>query len=136
MESNKFIYGGLEYVEILKIIREHLCGSTFNLEFGAIAFYKFNSDNASTNVFPINPKIVEKHFPNDDNIKNKFLKEINKDRNYEQFHYCKSFRNSYNTTKHFDFELKLKHEQLEHTQSSIEGQDWNDYIKKNKKENV
>lgn len=134
---NEYIYGSIEYAEVLRIVRQHLC-SVFSMEYGAIAFYKFNpnDENAWVKVFPINPDIIKKHFPNDDSIKEKVLKLIYKDRNYKEFYYYKQFKEKYTTRKHFEFFLNKKEEQLEHSLTSIEGKDWSEFINSLKEYNI
>jgi hypothetical protein len=134
---NEYINGGKGYAEILRIVRQHLC-SAFSMEYGAIAFYKFNpsDETAWAKVFPINPEIIEKHFPTDEAIREKALKLINADRNYTEFYYYKRFNNKYNTNEHFDLDLTCKADQLEHSLSAIEGKSWLDFIESIDKKNI
>jgi hypothetical protein len=134
---DEYINGSDEYAEVLRIVRQHLC-SAFSMEYGAIAFYKFNPNDkkAWAKVFPINAKIIDKHFPDNEDIRKTVLQLINTDRDYKEFYYYKQFRKEYTTTRHFDLELSSKKDQLEHTQSSIEGKEWIEFVNTIDKKNV
>ncbi|MBK9317788.1 MAG: hypothetical protein IPM91_02380 [Bacteroidetes bacterium] len=75
---NEYVMGSREYADILKIIRQHLCNpSSDDCFFGAIVFFKFAEDKSWAKVFPIDEKIIVKHFPNDKKYNRKSI-EINK----------------------------------------------------------
>lgn len=137
---DKYIHGDIEFKDILKIIRNHLCNSrsSFNIEYGAIAFYNFHPKEKETKVrvFPLNENIVDKHFPKDLKIRKKYLEKINQERNYEEFYYYTGFKENYNTTEHFGFTLRSKKDILEHSDTEIEGESWSQYLKGKTKYNI
>lgn len=134
---DEYINGSNEYAEVLRIVRQHLC-SAFSMKYGAIAFYKFDPTtiHAKVKVFPVNPEIVELHFPDDAAIRKEVLKLINTDRNYEEFHQLKTFREKFNTTEHFDFSISKKNDLLEHSKERINDKEWTEFINGIKKYNI
>jgi len=126
---DEYINGSDEYAEVLRIVRQHLC-SAFSMKYGAIAFYKFDPTtiHAKVKVFPVSPEIVELHFPDDTEIREKVLKLINTDRNYEEFHQLKTFREKFNTAEHFDFSISKKNDLLEHSKERVNEKEWSEFI--------
>lgn len=133
---DKYINGSDEYAEVLRIVRQHL---RYNLptKYGAIAFYKFDQNAyAKVKVFPVDPEIVELHFPDDTEIREKVLMLINMDRNYEEFYQLKTFRDKFNTTEHFDFSISKKNDLLEHSKDCINEKAWLDFVNEINKYNI
>jgi len=137
---DKYIKGDNEFKDILEIIRNHLCNDegSFNIEYGAIAFYNFNPKLKKTEVkvFPLNENIIEKHFPKDQKIRKKYLEKINQERNYKEFYYYTEFKEKYDTTEHFGFTLRRKKDILEHSDTEIEGESWSQFLKGKTKYNI
>jgi len=132
MEShiyNKYIYGDREYAKLLEVLRAHLCNE-FEMEFGGIIFCRYNPekpypDSNKVKVFPINPNVINKHFPDNEEIRNKYLEAINRERNIDELYYIQSLRTKSISVEHLEFQAE---ETLNFTTEMINRLSWSSYI--------
>ena len=130
MESHiydKYIYGDKEYAKLLEVLRAHLCNE-FGMEYGIIIFCRYNPEEEYTEsnkvkVFPINPDIINRHFPVNDEIRRNFLEAINRDRKSNELYFIKQFRTGSDCLK---ITIEDKEELLQHSKDFINRNSWGD----------